>query len=61
MQAVERAFREPEPDRIAQGIAKAEHASWNAIVLDMERDIREALRAEVSPTKGAFAAMEISR
>lgn len=44
LQAVESAARAPHADRIAQGIAKAEHASWNAIVRDMQRDIQAAVR-----------------
>jgi glycosyltransferase involved in cell wall biosynthesis len=46
LEAVDRACRAPDSALIAQGIAKAEHASWSAIVQDMERDIRATLHVD---------------
>ena len=61
LQAVERACLQPDPARIAQGISKAEHASWKAIVQDMQRDIRDALPANAQATAHPWAGMELAR
>jgi len=43
LDAVERAWKCPDPERIAEGVVRAGHASWSATVADMEQDIRTAL------------------
>jgi glycosyltransferase involved in cell wall biosynthesis len=41
--AVERAWRRPDPDLIAQGIERAANATWDATVASMRRDIQAAV------------------
>ncbi|WP_162301445.1 glycosyltransferase [Cognatilysobacter segetis] len=45
--AVERAWRTPDADLIAQGIERAAGASWDATVESMRNDVQQALWADV--------------
>lgn len=43
LDAVERAWRTPDPARIAEGLARAENASWDATIAAMRRDVQDAV------------------
>jgi glycosyltransferase involved in cell wall biosynthesis len=45
--AVERAWRQPDAALIAEGIQRAEGASWDATVESMRSDIQKALWADI--------------
>ncbi|GHA74909.1 glycosyltransferase [Cognatilysobacter bugurensis] len=46
--AVERAWRSPDQDLIAEGIARANDATWDATIASMRNDIQEAVFGPVS-------------
>ena len=45
--AVERAWRQPDAELIAQGIERAQNASWDATVESMRKDVQQAIWADV--------------
>jgi glycosyltransferase involved in cell wall biosynthesis len=47
LDAVERAWREPDTALIAQGIERAAGASWDATVESMRNDVQKALWADI--------------
>ncbi|WP_187770653.1 glycosyltransferase [Cognatilysobacter lacus] len=51
--AVERAWRDPDAALLAQGIERAEGASWDATVESMRCDVQQALWADVSAQAAA--------
>jgi hypothetical protein len=53
LDAVGRASAAPDHELIAQGIERAAQASWDAIVADMERDIRHA----IAPSDAGLSAL----
>lgn len=59
--AVERAWKCPDPERIAQGVARAAHASWDATVADMEQDIRTAVCVSQAAATSLHPRMELAR
>jgi glycosyltransferase involved in cell wall biosynthesis len=52
--AVERAWRSPDADLIAEGIARAADATWDATVASMRRDIQEAVFDRASASASAL-------
>jgi glycosyltransferase involved in cell wall biosynthesis len=53
LDAVERAWKQPDADLIRQGVAKAEGASWDATVASMRRDIQQAIWADARAAANA--------
>ena len=59
--AVERAWKCPDPGRIAEGVVRAAHASWDATVAEMEQDIRTALCVAEAAAIPLHGRMELAR
>jgi glycosyltransferase involved in cell wall biosynthesis len=61
LDAVERAWKCPDPERVVQGVVRAGHASWEATVAEMEQDIRTALCVAEAAATPVHARMELAR
>lgn len=53
--AVERAYRQPDTRLIAQGLHQAQGASWNAVVSAMEHEMQQAIPAGCMPSESVRA------
>ncbi|MFL6592698.1 MAG: glycosyltransferase [Luteimonas sp.] len=59
--AVERAWRRPDPGLIEQGLERARCASWESIVASMERDIVRTLQVTARAVSSRDSGMQLER